>query len=53
MGEAEQILRRELPPEQAEQSLQWLQARNSADGAAASGGTTPDTARTWSALQGG
>ena len=53
MGEAEQILRRELPPEQAEQSLQWLQARNSDGGAAASGGTTPDTARTWSSLQGG
>jgi Flp pilus assembly protein TadD len=53
MGEAEQILRRELPPEQAEQSLQWLQARNSGGGAAASGATTPDTARTWSSLQGG
>ncbi|MBA4808254.1 tetratricopeptide repeat protein [Brevundimonas sp.] len=48
MGEAEQILRRELPPELAERNLRWLQARNAA-GASAS----TDTARTWSSLQGG
>ena len=48
MGEAEQILRRELPPELAERNLRWLQARN-AVGASAS----TDTARTWSSLQGG
>jgi Flp pilus assembly protein TadD len=48
MGEAEQILRRELPPELAERNLLWLQARNT------SGGATPsDTARTWSSVQGG
>jgi hypothetical protein len=28
MGEAEQILRRELPPELADQNLAWLAARN-------------------------
>ncbi|NBB63961.1 tetratricopeptide repeat protein [Pseudomonas sp. ODNR1LW] len=47
MGEAEQILRRELPPEQAERNLQWLRARATPQGAAS------DTARTWSSLQGG
>jgi Flp pilus assembly protein TadD len=56
MGEAEQILRRELPPEQAEQNLQWLRSRTSG-GAASTTGTAPaetpapDTARTWNSLQ--
>ena len=58
MGEAEQILRRELPPEQAEQNLQWLRARGTAGAASSSGGATAntpttDTARTWNSLQGG
>jgi Flp pilus assembly protein TadD len=58
MGEAEQILRRELPPEQAEQNLQWLRARGTAGAASSSGGVpadtpTTDTARTWNSLQGG
>lgn len=46
MGEAEAILRRDLPPEQADANLAWLRARN---------GSTPATggARTWSSLQGG
>ncbi|KAK0349197.1 hypothetical protein LTR94_034112, partial [Friedmanniomyces endolithicus] len=35
MGEAEQILRRELPPAQAEQNLRWLQTRNTAPSQAA------------------
>ena len=58
MGEAEQILRRELPPEQAEQNLQWLRSR-STGGAATSGGgavspsPATDTARTWNSLEGG
>lgn len=57
MGEAEQILRRELPPEQAEQSLRWLRSRG-APGAASSSSVAPadtpttDTARTWNSLQG-
>ncbi|WP_421731968.1 tetratricopeptide repeat protein [Brevundimonas sp.] len=64
MGEAEQILRRELPPEQAEQNLRWLRAR-STPGATAAAASAPvsapvaaptpggDTARTWNSLQGG
>ena len=45
MGEAEQILRREMPPEQAERNLRWLQDRGSQ--------RTPDGTRTWTSLQGG
>ena len=60
MAEAEQILRRELPPEQAEQTLRWLRSR-SAPGATAAAApaqlaapaSTSDTARTWRSLQGG
>ena len=44
-AEAEQILRRELPPEAAERNLRWLADRSGADPA--------DQARTWSSLQGG
>jgi Flp pilus assembly protein TadD len=47
MGEAEQILRQDLPPEQANENLQWLKARLTA----ASTGTKP--ARTWNSLEGG
>jgi Flp pilus assembly protein TadD len=58
MGEAEQILRRELPPEQAEQNLQWLRSRSTSGattsgGGAASSSPATDTARTWNSLQGG
>ncbi len=58
MGEAEQILRRELPPEQAEQNLQWLRSRSTSgaatsDSGAASPSPATDTARTWNSLQGG
>lgn len=58
MGEAEQILRRELPPEQAEQNLQWLRSRSTSGAATSSGGAAgpspaTDTARTWNSLQGG
>ncbi|WP_295172191.1 tetratricopeptide repeat protein [uncultured Brevundimonas sp.] len=58
MGEAEQILRRELPPEQAEQNLQWLRSRSTggattSGGGAASPSPATDTARTWNSLQGG
>ncbi len=45
MGEAEQILRRDLPPEAADANLKWLRER--ADGAGV------DQARTWGSLQGG
>ncbi len=58
MGEAEQILRRELPPEQAEQNLQWLRSRSTSSAATSGGGAASsspatDTARTWNSLQGG
>jgi len=45
MGEAEQILRRDLPPEAADANLQWLRDR-AKDGSV-------DQARTWGSLQGG
>lgn len=47
LGEAEQILRRDLPPELADQNLAWLRARGrgAADGL--------PSVRTWTSLQGG
>ena len=45
MAEAEQILRRDLPPEAADANLQWLRDRAK--------GTGVDQARTWGSLQGG
>lgn len=49
MGEAEQILRRELPPEQADSNLAWLNARNAAGGQQAAAAAPT---RTWGSLQG-
>lgn len=48
LDEAEQILRRDLPPDAADRNLDWLRART---GSATAG--TPDQARTWNSLQGG
>jgi Flp pilus assembly protein TadD len=48
--EAEAILRRDLPPEAADQNLRWLAARMQAG---AAGTEVSPTARTWSSLQGG
>ena len=45
-AEAEQMLRRDLPPEIADRNLQWLRERGQASGVAAT-----ETARTWSSLQ--
>jgi Flp pilus assembly protein TadD len=45
LSEAEQILRRVLPPEQADSNLAWLRARVS--------GQEQASARTWDSLQGG
>jgi len=45
MDEAEQILRRDLPPEAADANLRWLRDR--------ANGTGVDQARTWGSLQGG
>jgi Flp pilus assembly protein TadD len=44
MAEAEQMLRRDLPPEAADRNLEWLRAR--------AGGAAADQARTWNSLQG-
>lgn len=54
IGEAEQILRRALPPEQADQNLEWLRARGAqASLAPAAETASPASARTWNSLQGG
>lgn len=45
MAEAEQMLRRDLPPEAADRNLTWLRER--------AVGSDPDQARTWGSLQGG
>ncbi|MDO9077392.1 MAG: tetratricopeptide repeat protein [Brevundimonas sp.] len=45
LAEAEQMLRRDLPPEAADRNLAWLRER--------AGGTGVDQARTWGSLQGG
>ncbi len=45
MDEAEQILRRDLPPEAADSNLAWLRERT--------GAAAVEQARTWGSLQGG
>lgn len=45
IGEAEQMLRRDLPPEAADSNLAWLRERAGTAGV--------DQARTWGSLQGG
>ena len=45
IAEAEQMLRRDLPPEAADRNLNWLRER--------AGGGGVDQARTWGSLQGG
>ena len=51
IGEAEQIIRRDLPPDAADRNLEWLrnQARSTP---AATDAASPALARTWSSLQG-
>lgn len=46
MAEAEQMLRRDLPPDAADRNLQWLRERSSNSAGV-------DQARTWGSLQGG
>lgn len=53
MGEAEQILRRELPPQLAEQNLAWLRARGATGATPTAQSSASDAARTWNSLQGG
>lgn len=45
LTEAEQMLRRDLPPDAADRNLQWLRERSTGAGV--------DQARTWGSLQGG
>lgn len=55
-AEAEQIIRRDLPPELAERNLAWLNQRTapgSASTASAPDQAASTTARTWNSLQGG
>ena len=52
-AEAEAILRRDLPPEAADQNLRWLAARMQPGQSAAAVAEASPTARTWSSLQGG
>lgn len=53
-AEAEQILRRDLPPEAADRNLRWLAERTAAaSGAAPVAAVETGTARTWSSVQGG
>ncbi|WP_296172506.1 tetratricopeptide repeat protein [uncultured Brevundimonas sp.] len=53
-GEAEQILRRDLPPEVADANLRWLAERTmAARGAPVAAAETAGSARTWSSVQGG
>ena len=52
-AEAEQLIRRDLPPEQAEQNLQWLRDKGATQALATpASADTGATARTWSSLQG-
>jgi len=52
-AEAEQLIRRDLPPEQAEQNLQWLRDKGATQALATpASADTGSTARTWSSLQG-
>lgn len=55
-GEAEQIIRRDLPPEAAERNLQWLRAQTAARSAPTASPVASDAtsgnARTWGSLQG-
>ncbi|WP_312148174.1 tetratricopeptide repeat protein [Brevundimonas sp.] len=53
-AEAEQILRRDLPPEVADANLRWLAERTAAArGAPITAAVESGTARTWSSVQGG
>ncbi len=52
MDEAEQILRRDLPPDAADRNLTWLRARTGTAAGTATGAGA-EQARTWNSLQGG
>ena len=50
--EAEQIIRRDLPPEAAERNLAWLRSQTQAAAPAETNAASPALVRTWSSLQG-
>ena len=54
IGEAEQIIRRDLPPEVADRNIEWLrsQTRQTATATVATDAASPAMVRTWSSLQG-
>ncbi len=53
IGEAEQIIRRDLPPEAAERNLEWLRNQTRpATAGVATDAASPALVRTWSSLQG-
>lgn len=53
LPEAEQIIRRDLPPEAAERNLEWLRSQiRPATAETASDAASPAFVRTWSSLQG-
>lgn len=53
IGEAEQIIRRDLPPDVAERNLDWLRSQSRpATASVSSDAASPAQARTWSSLGG-
>ena len=53
IGEAEQIIRRDLPPEAAERNLEWLRSQTRPETApVATDAASPALVRTWNSLQG-
>lgn len=52
IGEAEQIIRRDLPPEAADRNLEWLRNQTGRATPADAGAASPAQVRTWDSLQG-
>lgn len=52
IGEAEQIIRRDLPPEAADRNLEWLHSQTRAAAPVEADAASPAQVRTWSSLQG-
>ena len=52
IGEAEQIIRRDLPPDAADRNLEWLRNQAPRTVPTATDAASPALARTWSSLQG-
>jgi Flp pilus assembly protein TadD len=50
-GEAEQIIRRDLPPDVADRNLEWLRSQPRPQSTAQADEASPASARTWQSLQ--